>query len=147
MSKGGTNLEYAKKCCSNLITVFTFGSVLIGAVICLSAGLFKDQVHHEELNGNIQLSINLKAFLGLILLLYSLAGLSLSCSKRFEEKVRIATSENEVKDATKSNQCNCQIQLIWLLNIALTLIGLSQAYGFEPTETDQTLDIHLDEDS
>lgn len=85
-----TILDCPKKCCYKLAIQATFNIVLLSGLSLMTAGVFKEQVSYEESeSGKLQFTLNLKALLGLLMVLYSLIGICLNCLNRLNCKVGI----------------------------------------------------------
>lgn len=81
---------YAEKCVNTSAIIATFALVFFSSLALVSAGLFQDQVNHEDAdspNFKIYLSPSFSLLLGLILMIYSIVGQVYYCLNRLQGKV------------------------------------------------------------
>lgn len=85
-----SELSCPQRCFYKLVNQATFSLVLFSGLSLTAAGVFKEQVNHDESEGSISyLTLNFSALLGFIMVLYSILGICLNWFGRISIKVRL----------------------------------------------------------
>lgn len=95
-----TSTNFPQKCFCEFTLITSFIFVLLAGLNLTTASLFEEQVNHEEL-GKLQFNFNLAVLLGLLMLVYPIAGLVLNCRNKLPGKVR------DMRFFLSSSRYNC----------------------------------------
>lgn len=76
------------RCMWGSLTFVTFLLVLISGLSLMTAGVFNDEIDHDQTNpGRPHLKLNLSALFGLLMVSYSIVGFCISCNNKLNGKV------------------------------------------------------------
>lgn len=85
-----SELRCPQKCFYILVTQATFSLVLFSGLSLTTAGIFKEQVNHDESEGDITyLTMTFSALIGLLMIIYSILGICLNWLGKINVKVRL----------------------------------------------------------